>query len=536
MIDVGGSVGNYIVKSKLGEGGMGIVWLAEHPLIGKRVAIKVIHPSYARNPEAVSRFFTEAQAVNRVGHPNIVDITDFGQSPAGESYFVMEYLSGQSLAQRMQQAGLDLRRAVHVAAQACDALAASHAAGILHRDLKPDNIYLIKRGADPDFVKVLDFGLAKLTGDAGKAAQHKTRTGSMMGTPFYMAPEQCAGKADIDARADIYSMGVILFELVTGKVPFPGEGYGEIIVKHMTQAAPHAREVKPDLPEWLDSVIDRCLAKERTQRVQTMAELGSILSGELDQMPGGAPSQRASTSAGGSSPPRTVTPVPAVTMPPPVAVTVPPSSDSLRPISTMSLAAGEAGAQEFEQPGGPRKRNWMVIGGALGAAAVVLVGVLAMKGGGKTPTTGAAAPATPTLPAAAPVAPPTHQEHAPVPDHPVVVPPPDADDVVSIEFSGSPSGVKITLADGTVVCTATPCTWKPRRKSEPVALTFVLDGYKTRQEQLAPDKSKAINRDLQADRHRHGGSKPPAGDKPPPVDKPPTPQNGSGEDLMKPTF
>ena len=117
MIDVGVSVGNYIVKSKLGEGGMGIVWLAEHPLIGKRVAIKVIHPSYARNPEAVSRFFTEAQAVNRVGHPNIVDITDFGQSPAGESYFVMEFLSGQSLAQRMQGDGLDLRRAVHVAAQ-----------------------------------------------------------------------------------------------------------------------------------------------------------------------------------------------------------------------------------------------------------------------------------------------------------------------------------------------------------------------------------------------------------------------------------
>src|SRR5262245_49044236 len=164
MIDVGGSVGNYVVRSKLGEGGMGIVWLAEHPLIGKRVAIKVIHPNYARNPEAVSRFFTEAQAVNRVGHPNIVDITDFGQSPAGESYFVMEFLAGQSLADRMKAGGLDLRRAVHVAMQTADALAASHAAGILHRDLKPDNIFLVKRGHDLDFVKVLDFGLAKLTG------------------------------------------------------------------------------------------------------------------------------------------------------------------------------------------------------------------------------------------------------------------------------------------------------------------------------------------------------------------------------------
>ncbi len=249
MIDVGQTIGNYKITAKLGEGGMGVVFLAEHPVIGKKVAMKAIHPELSRNAEVVSRFMIEAKSVNQIGHEHIVDISDFGNTADGEFYFVMEYLQGQAMAERLKQVTkLPPAQALNIAAQVADALGASHEHGIIHRDLKPENIYLVARGANKDFVKVLDFGLAKLTGRGDEKVSHKTRTGSVMGTPFYMAPEQCEGKASIDHRADIYSLGVILFEMLTGKVPFGGEGYGEIIVKHITMPAPSARSVVPELP------------------------------------------------------------------------------------------------------------------------------------------------------------------------------------------------------------------------------------------------------------------------------------------------
>src|SRR5262245_6678741 len=164
MIDVGKTIGNYRVTAKLGEGGMGIVYLAEHPVIGRRVAMKAIHPELSRNPEVVSRFVTEAKSVNQIGNEHIVDISDFGNTTDGEFYFIMEFLQGESLADRLKREHLiPAPRALQIAAQVADALAASHDHGIIHRDLKPENIFLINRGGNPDFVKVLDFGLAKLT-------------------------------------------------------------------------------------------------------------------------------------------------------------------------------------------------------------------------------------------------------------------------------------------------------------------------------------------------------------------------------------
>ena len=167
-------------------------------------------------------------------------------------------------------------QAMAIGAQIADALDASHEHGIIHRDLKPENIFLCHRGANRDFVKVLDFGLAKLTQNEEKVT-HKTRTGSVMGTPYYMAPEQCEGKTEIDHRADIYSLGVLMFEMLTGKVPFGGDGYGEIIVKHITMPPPSVRSVVPELPEFMDAILFRALAKDRDQRFQTMAELRDAL-------------------------------------------------------------------------------------------------------------------------------------------------------------------------------------------------------------------------------------------------------------------
>jgi len=278
MIDIGHTLGNYKITAKLGEGGMGVVYLAEHPVIGKKVAMKAIHPELSKNSDVVSRFVTEAKAVNQIWHEHIVDIADFGNTPDGEFYFVMEYLQGESLSDRLRRENrLDAPSALSITGQIADALNASHEQGIIHRDLKPENIFLcINRGAGRDFVKVLDFGLAKLTLHDQKVS-HKTRTGSVMGTPYYMSPEQCEGKIEIDHRADIYSLGVLLFEMLTGKVPFGGDGYGEIIVKHVTMPPPSVRSINPDQPEELDLILYRALAKDRDQRFQTMNEFEAAL-------------------------------------------------------------------------------------------------------------------------------------------------------------------------------------------------------------------------------------------------------------------
>ncbi|MBT8492636.1 MAG: serine/threonine protein kinase, partial [Deltaproteobacteria bacterium] len=225
---VGQSVGNYVVRSKLGEGGMGAVYLAEHPLIGKRVALKVLHPELTSKEEVKDRFFHEAKAVNDIQHPNIVDIVDFGevkgQHPKDTMvYFIMEFLDGRALTEVIRNdAPVPEMRVRHLAMQIGDCLAASHKAGIVHRDLKPDNIMLVAKRHDPDFVKVLDFGIAKLTGDGHQS--RKTRTGIVMGTPAYMSPEQCEGKGLIDHRTDVYALGIVIYEMLTGRVPFQGEG------------------------------------------------------------------------------------------------------------------------------------------------------------------------------------------------------------------------------------------------------------------------------------------------------------------------
>jgi serine/threonine protein kinase len=274
VIEIGQTVGNYIVSAKLGEGGMGMVYLAEHPVIGRKTALKAIHPQFARNPEVVSRFVTEAKSVNQIGHQHIVDVTDFGTTAAGDFYFAMEYLQGDALVDRIRRGPrFSIDSALRIAAQIADALQASHDHGVIHRDLKPDNIILVTHGDDHDFVKVLDFGLAKLIHPADTTPTHSTQIGLVIGTPYYMAPEQCDGKADIDHRADIYALGVILFEMLTGKLPFGGEGYGEIMLKQMHMAPPAARSIVPDLPPALDAILSRALAKDPGERFQSMAEL-----------------------------------------------------------------------------------------------------------------------------------------------------------------------------------------------------------------------------------------------------------------------
>jgi serine/threonine protein kinase len=277
MIDVGDTVGNYHITATLGAGGMGTVFLAEHPVIGSKVALKAIHSQFAGSAEAFARFVNEAKAVNQIGHDHIIDITDFGATPSGDHYFMMEYLEGDSLADAISREGpFPPARALSIAAQIADALGASHSHGVIHRDLKPENVFLIVRDGVADFVKVLDFGLAKLT-NPDDLPTYESRAGAVMGTAYYMAPEQCEGLPQLDGRADVYALGVILFEMLTGMVPFGGDGFVPILVKQVSVPPPAARSIIPSLPPALDSILFRSLAKHPTRRFQTMGEFREAL-------------------------------------------------------------------------------------------------------------------------------------------------------------------------------------------------------------------------------------------------------------------
>jgi len=274
-------VGSYRLLELLGEGGMGRVYVAEHVRLGRKVALKILRDELSCNPSAVSRFFAEARAVNRISHENIVEVTDFVESP-GRSCFVMELLNGEDLGLRLMRQRLPLPVIVDIGRQIASALAAVHAAGIIHRDLKPDNIYLVDRSParSPNFVKLLDFGVAKLidTIDNG-VALHSTAAGQIIGTPAYMSPEQACGLR-VDHRTDIYALGVILYEMLVGAVPFEAAHFGELIVQQMTikPLRPSIHDGRlADIPPELDDLVIALLSKNLDTRPRSMSEVEAHL-------------------------------------------------------------------------------------------------------------------------------------------------------------------------------------------------------------------------------------------------------------------
>jgi serine/threonine protein kinase len=265
--------GRYRVLELIGSGGMGKVYLAEHVEIGKRVALKVLHPSYSRMPDLVERFRREARAASKIGHPNIVDVTDSGTTADGSVYFVMEYLEGVELGSVIEREGaLDVARALRITGQICRALAAAHREGIIHRDLKPENIFLITRDGTADVVKVLDFGIAKTTEAEAARERRLTSPGMAMGTPEYMSPEQAAGRA-ADARCDVYALGAIMYEMVTGIPPYSGENFMEILTKKATQDPLPPGAQRPELPGAVSDLVMAAMARNPADRPQTMEAL-----------------------------------------------------------------------------------------------------------------------------------------------------------------------------------------------------------------------------------------------------------------------
>jgi serine/threonine-protein kinase len=354
--------GRYRVERKLGEGGMGAVYLASHAVLEKRIALKVLHGEFARKPDLVERFMQEAKAASRIRHENVIDISDFGSTPEGLVFFAMELLTGHDLHDEIARARvagnmLPWSRTKKIFLQVCSALAAAHAKGVVHRDLKPENVYLVQFLDDPDFVKLLDFGIAKLTEVNEQGGRKLTRTGMLFGTPEYMSPEQARGES-IDHRVDIYAMGCILFQLVSGRVPFEADNFMGVLSQHLTEPPPVIAPMVFDhigAPRALSGVIARALAKDRADRFQTIDELAAA----VHEVCGDPMSARGTRTREPSVP----APIVAATRKP---------TQRTRTEWTGKISVPEV-EEELSTPAGAARRRgspWL----ALGAAAIVIAG------------------------------------------------------------------------------------------------------------------------------------------------------------------
>jgi len=424
----GAIVGSYRVIKKLGEGGMGAVYVAEHTLLGRRAAIKVLLPELSAHKEIVQRFFNEARAVTQVADPGIVQVFDFGYDQQGNAFIVMELLEGEPMDQRLVRIGrfapVDCLRLMR---QICTSLQAAHAKGVVHRDLKPENIFIV---GDPavtggERAKILDFGIAKLSGD--EPGKMKTRTGMVMGTPVYMSPEQCRGAGIVDHRSDIYTIGCVMMTMLTGRPPFEGSGSGELIVSHMREPAPLAASRVPDLPPVIDEILQRCLAKDPNQRIQTMSELAHACVAAEHAVIGHAGAPYSGYAPTGPTPGGYVpqwTPSPGY---------IPQPTPQPGKPTTLSSAAGQATGASSMRP------LLFALAGLVVAGAAIAI-VLVARGGDK-PTSAATTP-TETMPSTDP------QPHVMVvPDAAVAVTPTEIPDAAS---------VAATHEDAAVIATPTP--------------------------------------------------------------------------------
>ncbi len=272
---IGTTLLNYLVGAELGSGGLGTVYRGEHSIIGRKVALKVLNPQVSHDPAMVARFLAEARAVNAIRHPNIVEVTDYGQD--GQIFvIVMELLEGETVAQRLERVQqFDEPEALSILTQVASAMGAAHERGIVHRDLKPENVFLTQFADYPDFVKVLDFGIAKLSGELQSAA--RTSPGLIMGTPAYMSPEQCTGDTNLDLRSDVYSLGVMAYRFVGGRLPYPGTNPMQVMHGHVNGQAPKLRSLNPNVSVEFERLVEKCMSKAPSDRYDSMIALRRLL-------------------------------------------------------------------------------------------------------------------------------------------------------------------------------------------------------------------------------------------------------------------
>lgn len=434
----------YTLSAVVARGGMGKVYKAEQRPLNRVCAVKVLNPNYAgdQDPEFEKRFFLEASIAAKLTHPNTVTVFDYGRTEGDDGFYfmAMEYLEGQTLQRGIREAGsFTEERACHVARQICRALREAHGLGVIHRDLKPANVFLVQHGDESDFVKVLDFGLVKNVSDS--KTEDLTQTGLFMGSPKYMAPEQIQGQR-VDARTDIYALGVILYEMITGKVPFDRPNSVHILMAHVNEPPPDMRTMNPNLaisPE-LEQLVLSCLGKNPDERPESMDAVlaalkrtaGGALTGTMASY-AGTGELRALSSSDANAALGTVTGVGRLSR-----------SGSLQPPAFGDVS----GAQPFAQGAAPASVASKAIPAAVGGLVfAAVIGFFAMRGTGSVDVapTAAAVPVPASIPVAAPVV-------APVPEAP------KAPAQVVVDLKSNPTGAAVYDASGTQRCGATPCS------------------------------------------------------------------------------
>jgi serine/threonine-protein kinase len=414
-------VGEYQITHLLGEGGMGVVYAGTHPEIGKRVAIKVLAPSAAQHPDLIRRFKEEARAVNKIRHPNIIDIFAFNQLPDGRHYFVMEYLDGENLTARLERGSMEFAEMRRLLGQICAALQAAHEAGVVHRDLKPDNIWVATQANDESRIKLLDFGIAKLN---DLTTFKGTQAGVAIGTPHYMPPEQGMGRP-IDRRADIYALGVVLYQIFAGTLPFDGATAHEVVLKHVTETPSPPSSHRPIAPAAMERIILDCLEKEPERRPASARELGTRIDAAFAAEIGSS----APAGDGTKVPRLPAVAAPGLTMPmsdrvPGMVAAQPRSSTTLRGSTGERIAsAGDPSASEIAVV---RGRGWRLPAAGVAAAAIVAFVVVVVRGrqASEPHLSAAATSAAAADPAASSPSPPTR---AVTPDPPAPGPAPPAE-------------------------------------------------------------------------------------------------------------
>ena len=393
---VGAVIGSYQLVRKLGEGGMGAVYLGQHALLGRRAAIKVLLPALSARPDIVSRFFNEARAVTSISDPGIVQVFDFGYHTDGSAFLVMEFLEGEPLDRRLARLGrLPVADALRLGRQLASSLAAAHAQRIVHRDLKPENIFLVHDAevASGERSKILDFGIAKLSDE--QPGKLTTRVGALMGTPVYMSPEQCRGIADIDHRSDVYALGCVLFHLITGRPPFEGEGAGDILSAHIREPAPAPSSCASGIAPDVDALLLRCLEKRPAARFQSMvalaAELGALLARRAGEPSAPAfhllPTTKLSRSAmlgllprdaNRDAPPVRPTPAPTRVTPAPRESTYR-SRPPMPAVAMRATTLGASAAEQTQSTAGPSSLGRWIAGGLVLGAVAVGIGIVSVR-------------------------------------------------------------------------------------------------------------------------------------------------------------